>query len=405
MSRFFPKLSDDDLTAEVAPEVPPGKRQITKVWTESDGNKYKATHTVTEPDADYSADIKAREMAMKHSAPFKYEATDERREILIEPEDLRAQERLRKSALRDIRAQLQHQPIADPVRDERPLEAKFNMTGLHEKDRLFETMGIRTEAAEGAESRPRPNPVMGASVTPELVHIPEEKTTNVMRAAFRNLMGTPGEKTKSDGPVAKRAEVDNVVRAVLETGVSKPWSPPDTMKHLKPDAVAYSVGKRALESIHAFKTIPELKTLSTKERDDLMVSIGRTMLNVAISGPTSSKPNEKMTENNALSNDSAKRKILASIHPEVMKRALGPELLQLSLRDNRVSTNVRAPEGSKAKVAPETVLSVVNKDTAGSRTIAGTMSSLGTALRVTPQESRPELSVRSRSVWTDPHLD
>jgi len=418
MSKFFPKLSEEDLNTDAPDErpderrtvddsknSPKPKKKVTKLWTDEDGNTYSKSQDVVEPDADYSDDLKARELAMKRSMPFKYDNTEERREILIEPEDLTIQEKIRKTALRDIRSQMQNEAIADPVRHERPYEDKFNMTGLHETERKFDSLGIR-DGAEGAESRPRPTPMISAHVKTESVHIPEEKTTNAMKAAFRNLMGNPGEKTKSDAHVSKKAEVDNVVRAVLETGVSKPWTPPETMRHLKPDAVAHSVGKRALESIHAFKTIPELKNLSNREKDDLMVSIGRTMLNVAISGPTAAKPNEKITENASLSNDSAKRKILASIHPEIMKRALGPELLQVSLRDNRVSNTVRAPEGqSKQKVTPETVLNVVNKESTVSRTIAGTMSSLGSALRATPHEGKAEIPIRMRGVWQDPHLD
>jgi hypothetical protein len=390
MSRFFPKLD------EQAPEPPKYK-----AWSDSDGNEYKVPHKTVAPDTDDSADFKAREYAMSRSMPFQYDNPTDKREVVIEPEDNKVVERLRRGALAEARMKMLSEEVNDPERDEKEPEPKFNMNGSVEATRRYDNLGIRVNAAEPAQSRPRPA-VDSMTVQTEHIAIPDDKSVSVLKAVFRNLTADPGAKPRTDQDQSRKAELDKVVRAVLDSGFSKPWTPPETLaRPMKPDAVAYGVGKRALETIQASKTIPEFKNLSTKERDELMVSIGRTMLNVAIVGPTAPKSASKHTENAPTSNDSVRRKILASIHPEVMKKALGPELLQLSLKDAASLNQVRAPEGSKPKSTPDTLHAIVNKERSVGRLIEGEF--VGTTQR-TPGAMTDELPKKQRTIWNDPHL-
>jgi hypothetical protein len=393
MSRFFPKLDDSATHTQ--------SEQKFKLWYDPDGSEYKIPAKTVAPDTDDSADLRARDYAMSRSVPFEYNNSTEKREVLIEPEDTKLTERLRRNALAEARMKMLQEEVNDPEREEKEPEPKFNMNGSVEASRRYDSLGIRVNAAEPAQSRPRPA-VDSLMAQTEHIAIPDDKSVSVLKSVFRNLTADPGSKPRTEQDQSRKAELDKVVRAVLDSGFSKPWTPPETLSRpMKPDAVAYGVGKRALETIQAFKTVPELKNLSVKERDELMVSIGRTMLNVAIVGPTAPKTMSKHTENSPLSNDSVRRKILASIHPEVMKKALGPELLQLSLKDAASLNQVRAPEGTKPKSTPDTLHAIVNKERSVGRLIEGEY--VGSTQR-TPGPMTDEQPRKHRTIWNDPHL-
>jgi hypothetical protein len=183
-------------------------------------------------------------------------------------------------------------------------------------------------------------------------------------------MGIPAQKQKSEAEL-KKYDVDGIVRSIVDSGYTKSWTAPDVQRTIKPDAVAYTVGKRALEAVHAAKTMPELKTLSTKERDDLILSIGRTMLNVSMSGPTAHKTVSKITENAPLVHDSIRKKIYAT---------------------------VRNPTGEKAKVVP-VVQDAKPGIPIGSRGLAPALASSSV-----PDRAAVALKDELLKVWRDPYV-
>jgi hypothetical protein len=399
MSRWFPKIDIDaevEITRPV--EVPKEDLKDTKLITDAKQNTFKIKQTKVAPDADYSTEDRVRDIALQRAKLWDYQekVPEEKRDILIESEDFTLQDRLRRTAISEARMELHAMPSRDPLEKEEAYERPFNMRGFNEERRFFDTLGQR-DAHEPETTRPLPAAVVARLAPVEHIHLPDDKQTTAFKAVFRNLMGIPAQKQKSEAEL-KKYDVDGIVRSIVDSGYTKSWTAPDVQRTIKPDAVAYTVGKRALEAVHAAKTMPELKTLSTKERDDLILSIGRTMLNVSMSGPTAHKTVSKITENAPLVHDSIRKKILATIDPEIMKKALGPEWVQISQKNNIVNATVRNPTGEKAKVVP-VVQDAKPGIPIGSRGLAPALASSSV-----PDRAAVALKDELLKVWRDPYV-
>jgi hypothetical protein len=406
MSRWFPKVEDfESDTPEVKAErMETLKAELktelaeTKLVTDKNNNTFKIKQTKVAPDADYSTEDRVRDIALQRAKLWEYQEKkpDEQRDIVIETEDFTLQDRLRRTALTDARMELHAMPSRDPLEKEEVRETPFNMRGFNEERRFFDSLGQR-DAHEPETTRPLPAAVVARLAPVESIPIPEDKHTTAFKAVFRNLMGIPAQKQKSESEM-KKYDVDGIVRSIVDSGYTKSWTAPDVQRTIKPDAVAYTVGRRALEAVHAAKTMPELKTLSVKERDELILSIGRTMLNVSMTGPTASRIGARITENAPLVHDSIRKKILATIDPEIMKKSLGPEWIQISQRNNVVNATVRNPTGEKAKLVP-----LVQDPKAGipvgSRTLAPSH-----AAAVAPERPVTSLKDELTKIWRDPYV-
>lgn len=403
MSRWFPKVEDDASAEALVEKTEP--KTVMRLWTDKNQNTYKVPEKTVAPDADYSVEQRSREIALNRAKLWEYQEhiPDERREILIDPEDHTLADRLRRVAISEARMELGAQPSRDPEFREPEIETPFNMRGLNEDTRRFDALGQR-DGIEPTQTRPLPTAQIPKNGITESIHLPDEKNVTAFKAIFRNLMGLPAQKQKSESEV-KKYDVDGLVRSVVDSGYTKAWTPPDQLSRpMKPDAVAFAVGKRALDAINAFKTMPEMRTLSAKERDELTLSVGRTMLNVSMTGPAAQRMPTKISENAPLANDSIRRKILASIHPEIMKKALGPELTNLSTKNNLVSTTVRAPEGTaRAKERPETMETTFVPQAPGGRTlVAGPAAGPRGSASDLVEELRKKPTVRGQ-LWHDPY--
>jgi hypothetical protein len=78
-------------------------------------------------------------------------------------------------------------------------------------------------------------------------------------------------------------EPEKIARRILDAGLVKPWTR-NTEKSLsdridKPEDVAYTVGRKAVEHMMNQRMVPEILDLSALEREELTVAIGRTILN------------------------------------------------------------------------------------------------------------------------------
>jgi hypothetical protein len=83
-----------------------------------------------------------------------------------------------------------------------------------------------------------------------------------------------------------------------------------------------------------------------------MLAVGRTMLNLAVTGPTANKTSSDVES--PLVNDITKKKILSALDSSIVMKALGPELMAMTLRtDKPVNTLIKPAEGNaRNKVLP-----------------------------------------------------
>jgi hypothetical protein len=410
-SKFFPTVDVEDLVDETPPHVqkptvkPALEGPETALYTDKETlNVYKVPVSKVAPNADFSVEERSRELAMIREKAFEYNNVEnEKREVILEPEDLSIQDNLRKLAMRDARNEINAMPSRDPaLRDETEPEKPFNMRGLNEDTRRYdlEKRALRT-GAENAPSRPLPTMTAPAPVAKtEHIYLPDDKNVAALKVIFRNLMGTPGSKVRATNDTSGKVELDALVRSVLDSGISKKWTPPDMIQTAaKPENVAYAVGRRALEGMSALKNMPEIRTLSSKERDELIMSVGRTMLNVAITGPAGAKNSSKITENAPMVNDSVRRTILATLNPTTVMQALGPELKNYAMREKAQTARVTVEAEARAKPTGN-VGATLDVQQPAARVMHGAQSS-GTT-RSAPAEIRTEIH-KSKAIWHDPY--
>lgn len=323
------------------------------------------------PNADFSTEQRAREMALDRIRSLENPEVrrDRREEVFREPEaepdTVDLETKFRERALREARFELSMAPTnekAPNYEDDRFImqpERPFNMRGFNEDKRNYQApVDVLLHGIGTAESRPRPEALQGTEKQkPENVHISKDKVA--FKAIFRNMMATvPNAKNRTGSvEVSQKAETESLIRGILDAGLDKAWNSPDHLRDARPDSIAVSVGKRALESVTASRSIPELTQLSTSERDSLILSIGRAMLNLAVTAPNQATKSVPSNQESPLINDIVKKKVLACMDPVVVMKALGPELSAMVYRnENAPNKQVRAPEGNtQAKRLPSTV--------------------------------------------------
>ena len=348
---------------------------VKSTWTDpKTQHTYEITETAAKgPDADFSVDQKARELALQRAKTWDSPSEPRSRRYMDEPETnepepdanpVLMETSLRQRALREARFELSQMPSTEkPLRDDLdedgvPFpERKFNMRGFNEETRRISAPAdVLLHGVSSVSTKPRFEDTQNSQkVKPEIVHVGKDKVA--FQSVFRNMMSSLVKdkvRNTSTDP-SNRTEVESMIRGMLDAGLDKSWTVPENIPvPQKPDAVAITVGRRALDSISAFKNVPEISNLSNSEKDQLMLAIGRAMLNLAISpSADASKPNHKITEDAPQINDILKKKILACIEPSVVSKALGPELTSMVFKEKAMASQVRPAEGqSKAKQAP-----------------------------------------------------
>lgn len=374
---------------------------IKSVWTDpKTGFQYEVfDKPANGPDADFSLEQKTRDLAMERAKSWETRRgdTDDYERPVIRPEEPMADDdgpdgpngpeadpnptafetRLREKALRDARFELSLGPMGETPFAQRDMdgidvdaegfrkpEGQYNRHGFNE---LFRNLEPNEDAlAHGigrAAVKPRPEETTAggrARNKPEHVHVAEDRTSIALKTVFRNMMGGTAARSApgSVHNISTKPEIDTLIRTVVDSGLDKAWTAPETMERPRNhDAVAVTVGRRALEGISAFKSMPEVVNLSNNERDNLVLSIGRAMLNLAVTAPTQGDKGRHATSSEPVVNDVIKKKILACMDPSIVMKALGPELAALAFREDKTpSSHVRLPEGeARAKRIPENV--------------------------------------------------
>jgi hypothetical protein len=367
MQKYFTEVVDDSpkvvpLTDKQEPEL------VKSLWTDPKTNH---TYEITEkkalgPNADYSMEQRAREIAMQRARQQEPPRRDEQRDqattrYVPESDFVDYETELRKRALRDARFELgntREKALPEDVDEDgiRKPEMPYNMRGLNEDIRFYNAPKDALLWGVGpASSRPKaegPNITTAQRPRPEDLSIKADK--QVVSQVFRSMMASiASEKTRTTGAEAsKKQEIEGLLRNLVDSGIDRNWTAPETLKEAKPDSVAISVGRRALECINTAKTVPEFMNMSTSEKDSIMLAVGRTMLNLAVTGPTANKTSSDVES--PLVNDITKKKILSALDSSIVMKALGPELMAMTLRtDKPVNTLIKPAEGNaRNKVLP-----------------------------------------------------
>lgn len=387
-SKFFPSLNDD---SDVPSDKIISKEQkvgnvIKSSWTDPKTNHvYEITEKGAKgPDADYSVEYRAKEIALNRAKQYEekptiLEESPETQEPEPDTNPIVLETKLRERALREARFEISTLPSRDKLPrfetdDDIPEpEGHFNRRGYNEINRTYTAPSDALMYGIGtAQSRPRPE-IANSEVSkskPEHVYVgPEKSTTIAMKAVFRNMMGTIQKgKNRVEVEVSNKPEIETMISSIVNSGIEKSWTPPDTLvMPTKPDAVAITVGKRALDSIQAFRNVPEVSSLSNSEKDSLILAIGRAMLNLAVSPSTDKqKLFTKITEEEPLVHDTLKKKILSAIDPQVVLKSLGPELTAMAFKqENKLNTNVRPsdPQNAMKKSTPSVLQAPTNSRT------------------------------------------
>ena len=370
MQKYFTEVIEESPKAVVmrAADEP---ETVKTLWTDPKTNH---TYEIAEkkalgPNADYTMEQRARDIAMQRARQPETrdrEARDREAPSRHVPESDFAdyETELRKRALRDARFELagtREKALPEEDLDEdgiRKPEMPYNMRGLNEDIRYYNAPKDALLWGVGpASSRPKAEgPNITNATRPIASELNLRADKQIVQQVFRSMMSTvPSEKGRGTmTETSKKQEIESLLRNLVDSGIDRSWTAPETLKEAKPDAVAISVGRRALECINTAKTVPELMNMSTSEKDSVMLAVGRAMLNLAVTGPAAAKTSSSVE--NPLVNDITKKKILSALDSSVVMKALGPELMAMTLRtDKPVNTLVKPADGNtKAKVMPST---------------------------------------------------
>lgn len=155
----------------------------------------------------------------------------------------------------------------------------------------------------------------------------------LLTEAYRGLFGSGvADHIMTRAQVADRRpgfERPTVSHVIMDLGLMKPWNAPrggptNADRPLKPDATALAVGHRAIETILAKKTAPEILELPKAEKDDLAIALGRTILNAMSVLPNrTDRPDSVETK----WRDEIQAVVASAVDPQILKGLVAPEAL------------------------------------------------------------------------------
>jgi len=167
----------------------------------------------------------------------------------------------------------------------------FNTEGLYgtEKVRHMPKSKMPDNRADLVKEKPNFTAAYKHKTKPEVIEdrMAEPKMQIILSKLFHGLLAANMPGTLKSGPSENDRkllqEPEKIARRILDAGLVKPWTR-NTEKSLsdridKPEDVAYTVGRKAVEHMMNQRMVPEILDLSALEREELTVAIGRTILN------------------------------------------------------------------------------------------------------------------------------
>ena len=155
----------------------------------------------------------------------------------------------------------------------------------------------------------------------------------ILTEAFRGLFGGAiADHIMTRSQVSDRRpgfERPTVSHVIMDLGLMKPWNAPrgkalNVDRPSRPDDTALAVGLRAIETVLAKKTAPEILELPKAEKDDLAVAIGRTLLNAMSVLPDRSGDRPEVI---VKFREEVQAAIASSVGPSILKGLVAPEAL------------------------------------------------------------------------------
>ena len=164
---------------------------------------------------------------------------------------------------------------------------------------------------------------------PETIGKLSDKVQVLYGTAFRGLFGNGVvdhvvTRSSNDRPMLR--EPTAVAHAMMDTGLMKPWVPPNTKTDApsRPEQTEYAVGARALETLRTRNVVVDTLDLPKAERDDLIKAIGRTILNAMTLLPSG---NADRPSHEAHVRDEVQASIASAIEPNLLKGLVPSALL------------------------------------------------------------------------------
>jgi len=157
----------------------------------------------------------------------------------------------------------------------------------------------------------------------------------LLTEAYRGLFGSGvADHIMTRSQVADRRpgfERPTVSHVIMDLGLMKPWNAPrvgpaNSDRPVKTDATALAVGHRAIETILAKKTAPEILDLPRAEKDDLAVALGRTILN-AMSVLPNRTDRPDAVDIQTKWRDEIQAVVASAVDPQILKGLVAPEAL------------------------------------------------------------------------------
>ena len=182
---------------------------------------------------------------------------------------------------------------------------------------------------------------------PEVFEERLDKIQVVLTNAFRGLFGT-----QIADHITTRSQSDNrlgpdsvpISRAIMDAGLMKPWAPVGDVTSDRPqktDQVAFVVGQRAIQTLMKGPLAPELQDLPKAERDDVIVAIGRTILNSMTTVPQGA-PKRPAIETS--SREEIKKSISLALSPALLAGLVPSEMLDYNKKDPKSIVRTTGPD-------------------------------------------------------------
>ena len=176
----------------------------------------------------------------------------------------------------------------------------------------------------------------------------------LLTSAFRGLFGSQVADhilTRSINDGRETFDRPVLSKTIMDAGLMKPWAPHAAAtgdRRIRPDLTAMEVGQRALRTLMKGPLAPEIQDLPKAERDDVVLALGRTILNSVMPSKSGLRPEFE---------DSLKKDLTKSISLAISP-AMVAGLVPSDLLDNRVKTqNIQERttnvSNSKAHEIPE----------------------------------------------------
>jgi hypothetical protein len=267
---------------------------------------------------------------------------------------------VRRRILGDVRRQQYFGPTNEPVVTNewidhedysvdphgRVRDKPANREGPYGKVADIGTIKVQGPRETAVAERPSVDGVKKTTTRPDILEdrLEERRGTQVLLAnAFRGLFGAQvADHIINTASHDARQTFDRPVvsRMIMDAGLMKPWMPKENLgeQRIKPDALVIQVGQRALQTLMRGPLASELQDLPKYERDDIILALGRTILNAVAPSQSSDRPSIESSSKLDL-----QKTIALALSPNIIAGLVPPELLDTPLRDQMTMARVAGP--------------------------------------------------------------